>query len=432
MLQNLGYLGFSQYQKTGITPPPPTGFSPSDISNLALSLEASEQSGSGLLSQWDDQSGNGNHAVQAVGASQPYLISVPDNDNAVTFNAEFLDVTGITHTGDFTITSVVRAFGGFGYIFNTSGTQAGLFLELSTSANTWGLYNGSTIIEAGSNLVDGELYNITIKQESGTLYLYEDGILKASGASAMTISSSMEIGRNSFPFYLKGLLQDFYVYTKALDDTERGQLDSYITTKHVNTNAVTDGVFLGDSIVATATGGDAPVIFADYTNATNLAVGGNTIDQQKSAWNSYGGQATAEFVLIQVGVNDCLSYAEAASVAMARYQLLVDQIRADVGASVPIIISKMLPAKQRWIDLLGATNGATAQIKFEAMNEAITGNGAFPVTGIDYRLTAHYDALDDGSGDLLTIYDSGDHIHPNNNGRYVNGRYFKQAIDAVL
>lgn len=50
-------------------------FSPLDLTNLKLWLDAADSTTitetAGAVSQWDDKSGNGNHATQGVGASQP-------------------------------------------------------------------------------------------------------------------------------------------------------------------------------------------------------------------------------------------------------------------------------------------------------------------------------------------------------------------------
>ena len=53
------------------TPP----FTPASISGLALWLDAADTAtitqSSGLVSQWNDKSGNARHATQATGANQP-------------------------------------------------------------------------------------------------------------------------------------------------------------------------------------------------------------------------------------------------------------------------------------------------------------------------------------------------------------------------
>jgi hypothetical protein len=77
----------------------------------------------------------------------------------------------------------------------------------------------------------------------------------------------------------------------------------------------------------------------------------------------------------------------------------------------------MNPCKQRMIDLYGAVNGLVAYQKWLDMNEAIRGEGANALTGMDATVTGHTDAMNDGSGNLAAAYDIGDHIHENEAGR---------------
>ena len=65
------------------------GFSPSDIADLALWLDASDETtiteSGGSVSQWSDKSGNGNHATQGTGANQPTTGGTLNGKNALTF-----------------------------------------------------------------------------------------------------------------------------------------------------------------------------------------------------------------------------------------------------------------------------------------------------------------------------------------------------------
>ena len=183
----------------------------------------------------------------------------------------------------------------------------------------------------------------------------------------------------------------------------------------------TELYMIGDSTVAAFAGGAAIYdLLGTIRLDQDLSVAGNNISQQTTAWNTttivdniFG------YVTVQIGLND-MAPAEAATVALARLQLLIDTIRTDIGADRKIIICQMTPARQRWIDLYGGVDGLTAQQKWEDMNEAIMGLGANPITDTDYQVDAHVALMGDELFNLLPEYDTGDGIHPNTAGRQVN------------
>lgn len=188
---------------------------------------------------------------------------------------------------------------------------------------------------------------------------------------------------------------------------------------------IATGAAIGDSTVAAYAGGTAIAsllfsaneVSAGYS-CVNLAVPGDTIDAQKTAWNNYADQSAVDWVMIQVGLND-VSPTEPIATTMARYQALVDQVRADIGASKKIYLATMTPAYLRWGTLFGVNQDA-AQAHWEAMNEAISGVGANAITGVDGVVTSHTAAMGDASDNLLAEYDTGDGIHTNTAGRQVN------------
>jgi hypothetical protein len=197
------------------------------------------------------------------------------------------------------------------------------------------------------------------------------------------------------------------------------------------------GLVLGDSTVATYAGGTQIANFI-YTEAqvtdgwlvTNIAVPGHTIAQQKTVYLSTGSRGTVDYTIVQIGLND-LNPAEASSVAIARLQDLVSTINSNKKSGSKVIISAMIPARQRLIDIYGGTNGPIAQQKWTDINEAIKGNGPTPITGVDYRASSHVALLDDGAGNLDAIYDTGDHIHQNNAARQINARVWRDSLALV-
>jgi hypothetical protein len=177
---------------------------------------------------------------------------------------------------------------------------------------------------------------------------------------------------------------------------------------------------IGDSTIASYLGTSAIFDFFNFNGTlTSVATAGDTIAQQKTKWDalSSGTKLAMNYVFIQVGLND-LNPAETASVAMARYQTLVDKVILDAPNAV-IVLGTMTPCRQRLINVYGAVDGVTAYNKWLAMNQAIQGGGAFPINGADKIAYSHTASLNDGSGNLAVAYDTGDGIHENNAGRLI-------------
>jgi lysophospholipase L1-like esterase len=179
-------------------------------------------------------------------------------------------------------------------------------------------------------------------------------------------------------------------------------------------------VTLGDSVIAEFNSDPSVISLVDNLQMTAdiIAEPGDSIANQKSKWvNRSIFTAEIGVVIVQVGLND-MNTADGRSSAdvIADLQDLVDTIKNNVAG--PIYVAKLTPAYARWQAIYGASAGDTQQ-RWEDLNEAIAGAGATPITNVDGRITAHETEMNDGSGNLKAIYDSGDGIHPNTAGRQV-------------
>ena len=189
----------------------------------------------------------------------------------------------------------------------------------------------------------------------------------------------------------------------------------------------------GDSTVAAYLGYNSVSSYLSTPlTVHDIAVPGDTIADQKADFDAlpYLDYARFNKVVVQIGLNDVS--AASASSKITALQGYVDDIRAKIQPQSKITISKMTPAKQRWIDLFGSTDGATAQTCWTDINEAIAGNGATPITNVDYRASNHATLLDDGAGNLAAAYDHGDHIHENNAGRQIVAASWQAAFEEFL
>lgn len=196
---------------------------------------------------------------------------------------------------------------------------------------------------------------------------------------------------------------------------------------------------LGDSTVATySSASGVPVASllrsaADSRNIAfkSLAIGGATTAEQETNWDAFSEKGDLRWIMIQVGLND-IDPAEAAAPAIARIQDLVDAVNADKPAGAKVYIGTMIPCYARMITRYGAGAPADASYaKWQAMNEAIRGEGSTPITGVDGRVSSHTTDMDGGAGYLDAAYDSGDGIHPNNAGRQVIASAWLEVIDPL-
>lgn len=226
-------------------------------------------------------------------------------------------------------------------------------------------------------------------------------------------------------------LQPYSVNLDRLDGTAAQQRTA-MGSPH---DEVSAGCIIGDSTMAAFSGQAAVSTFlvtaADIaygSSVTSLAVAGHTIAQQQAAWTADTNKATYDWIIVCVGLNDAVLYAESAATAMARYQTLINTINAGKKATAKVIIATMTPAKARFIDLEGPTNGATAYAKWLAMNTAIMTT----VTGVDYRIDTHTAAMNDGSGNLRYKYDINDGIHENDLARKeVIAKHFRAVLQTI-
>lgn len=160
--------------------------------------------------------------------------------------------------------------------------------------------------------------------------------------------------------------------------------------------------------------------FGNDTDLTSIATAGETIAQQDARWDALdaGVKTAFKYVFIMVGLNDANNYDLSAASELVKIQTLINAINTE-SPSAKIILSTMTPAKQRFIDVLGAVNGATAYQKWLDMNEGIRGEGANAITGADVVISSHTTTLNDGSGNLAAAYNFKDNVHENNIARQI-------------
>jgi lysophospholipase L1-like esterase len=214
----------------------------------------------------------------------------------------------------------------------------------------------------------------------------------------------------------------------------------YATVDAVNygLNATTPnrGLILGDSTMADDSLWDSvssmlvlPKDIATGNTINDVSSSGSTLAGQKSQWVALSDKLTYDYIIVQIGLNDLGTEAEAVATVIARYQDLITTINTGRKAGSKLIIGTMTPCKQRFTDIYSPTNGVIAYDKWLALNEAIRGNGSSPITGVDARVDKHTQSLNDGFDNLAISYDVGDRIHPNNTGRKIYADAYREQLN---
>lgn len=198
----------------------------------------------------------------------------------------------------------------------------------------------------------------------------------------------------------------------------------------------------GDSTLAVAecrTQTIADTLFTNHeknlgNSAYNIAVPGHTINQQLSYFNALNSSLieTFDFIIVQVGLNNCAN--TDSSIPISQLQNYVDAINLKKRDNAKVILSCMLPCKARWqyVNDMGIVinNPIQSQQTWIDINKAIMNENSVlsNIQNVDFRNNYHVNLMDDGSGNLKTIYDCGDYIHENQEGANVMIEGYKKII----
>lgn len=240
-----------------------TAFAPTDVTGLMLWLDANEGvsvSGSNVTN-WADQSGNGNDAAQPTGANRPSYSATSSIRNlpGITFNTggpEWMSITGST---DFDCASGVDIFivchyptaGDSGVLFRNRplgglGTQNGFSIEHSGS-DTWDntLCEMSTayIIDGTPSVTHQEnrsfLQNFRWDFSGSTIEVYENGLDQGIGVTVSgTVANMSQTGdvyigiapdESTRPSNV--VISEILFYNSYLSDANRSAVTDYLIDK---------------------------------------------------------------------------------------------------------------------------------------------------------------------------------------------------------
>jgi hypothetical protein len=223
-------------------------FSPTDIIGLKLWLDAGQgvtKDGSNYVSQWADQSGNGNNASQGTAANQPlYVASGLNSKPVISFDGinDYLIGTVLPiGAGSFTVFIIQR-------LRTTTHTASCSFLISIAGVSKFSLYMQYTDYYAFS-FSKGLYINSSPSAYNNVFFLWEttkilntsitqhiNGSQKSTSTNA-TITSSFVDDKYYLNYYVEGSIGEYdiaevLVYDSALSDTDRQRVENYLNTKY--------------------------------------------------------------------------------------------------------------------------------------------------------------------------------------------------------
>lgn len=193
---------------------------------------------------WDDGSGNGNHATQAVGSKRPTLkvifprpvVRFDGTDDLLSFG----DLAAFDFgTNPFSIFVVVQT---------NTGAKGSIFIKNDSSAGANGIYIFRRTVAAeysyfvaANNLFgasDADFHLLTVVRAStgaNDTSLYYDGDAATAITDGRTLSNALEarLGANSDGGeILLGDIAEVIVYSRAVTTLELAQIRAYLNTKY--------------------------------------------------------------------------------------------------------------------------------------------------------------------------------------------------------
>lgn len=263
-----------------------------DRSGLSLWLraDAGVQTSSTSVTDWADMSGSGNNASQATSASRPTVVTNAINSlPAISFDGsndwlqlppDFKSIPGSTM---YVVTKPATLGAGRQFFnFGDSAANNNIYLEGDASGNlALTVENGGTANSAQSTggLTAATYKVIEVRQESpGRVTFYSNGALVGSGTisipNVITRSSNF-VGKGSGSSnYFNGQIAEFLFYSRALSDSERLGVSTYLNQRYQITTtspaiSVPTGVYAStQSVVLTAEAGASIYYTTDGSTPT--------------------------------------------------------------------------------------------------------------------------------------------------------------------
>lgn len=239
------------------------GFDPKKFGNLSLWLDANNAGSitadGNQVSQWDDLSGSGNHAVQASSSNQPVIQdNVLNNLRGIYFDglSSFLTIADSVdlqpEDGGYTVFTVFKpvdlaAFEPLIHKGNAGSPSEGWSLWWASDDIIFriGLGGTSATDRAGESILNVETkpYILSSTMDGSTVKGYlagsNDGWIQGGGGpsdnqyfGSINDTQPLEIGIFSVnPTYYAGHVTEILIYKALLTEVQRGEVETYLADK---------------------------------------------------------------------------------------------------------------------------------------------------------------------------------------------------------
>lgn len=199
------------------------------VARFDTSREETITESGGKVSQWDDLSGNGNHATQSVGSAQPTTGATINGLNAFTsLNANKLDLTTDITGGTYTVIAIADADNNASNKkFVGHPTSGGVELRLDANEELNIVRVNQAVILSSSNNGYTSLANFAFITSNGDNRIYVDGVLDGSNTTNPAYTSGIQEIFDAF----SGTYGELLIFDRALTELELNEIGNYLETK---------------------------------------------------------------------------------------------------------------------------------------------------------------------------------------------------------
>ena len=222
---------------------PSGAFTPTSLAGIEVWLDATDAStitdaGAGAVSQWDDKSGQDNHAYQSNATARPTTGTHTINSlNALDFTqvtTQFLHLTNDIISTGYTVFVVVAVDVDVAVDGVLGGSTAGAFSIRTNTTNTVRVFKqgDSTLVTSSTGLTTaGDVISVTSDPAGSEIWF--NGVSEDTDVTDPGYTEALNrIGKSGGPS-LEGRIGEVLVYNRALSSGERALVDDYLVDKWV-------------------------------------------------------------------------------------------------------------------------------------------------------------------------------------------------------
>ena|SRR3990167_5968601 len=224
----------------------PPAFSPLDLPGLQFWVKSDAITGladADPVGDWNDQSGNANHATQSTAAKKPtYKTNIQNGRPIVRFDGVD-DALLAADSATLDIASSITAFAAisfptlnnWGRVFDKA-RETAYMLSLNTTGKSR-FETNTGALESSTTLIASTFYIISFVWGSGIATHYLNGVADGSGAVSTPISTNTSplvigaYGPNASQDFSKQDVGELLLYAAALSSAERQNVEQYLNSR---------------------------------------------------------------------------------------------------------------------------------------------------------------------------------------------------------